>query len=248
MRTRRCGGACRRRWQELHQADSLRRKGPALTLSRSVAVLRLGREPGSDRGSPVFVSLYRDSREIVVGGVDALRTAQQSGRSSVPVVVVYNHSFQRPLSRYGTDASVTEIANEFFDKRIEITAVPAWETGDFHMQASVAELMALVNTEVNRGVRPDKSTIEQKISENGGVVTAPLLVTLLRTGTGKVWIDSPATLEVANSMGVSEVPVTLFYQDIDRQPCGAPSACEAQICSAAKAAGGIVQCEADGGQ
>ncbi len=205
-------------------------------------------KPGGDRGSPIFVSLYRDIREIVVGGVDALRAAQQSGRSSVPAVVVYNHSFQRPLSRYGAEASVTEIANEFFDKRIEITAVPAWEAGDFHMQASVADLMALVNTKVNRGARQDKSTIERKISENGGVVTAPLLVTLLRTGTGQVWIDSPATLEVANSMGVSEVPVTLFYQDIDRQPCGAPSACEAQICGAAKAAGGIVQCEADSGQ
>ena len=54
--------------------------------------------------------------EIVVGGgTDAIRAAQSAGKSTVPVVIVYNHSFQRPLSRFGSEASVTDVANEFFN-------------------------------------------------------------------------------------------------------------------------------------
>lgn len=203
-------------------------------------------QPGGDYNSPVFVSLYRDTREIVVGGgTDAISAAQSAGRASVPVVVVYNHSFQRPLSRFDAEASVIDIANEYFNNRIEITPVPEWKDGDYHMQASVSDLKALVNTAKNEALNEDKAAIEQRINQNGGSVKDPVLVTLLRTGTGNVWIDSPATLDVASSMGVAEVPVTLFYQDIDRQPCGAPSDCEAQLCAAAKAAGGMVQCESD---
>ena len=138
---------------------------------------------------------------------------------------------------------MTEIANEYFNKRIEITPVPEWKDGDYHMRASVADLKALVNTAENEALEEDKDAIGRMIGQNGGAVKNPLLLTLLRTGTGKVWIDSPATLEVASNMGVTDVPVTLFYQDIDRQPCGAPSACGAQLCAAAKAAGGMVQCD-----
>ena len=206
-------------------------------------------QPGADRNSPIFVSLYRDTKEIVVGGgTDAIQAARASGKSSVPVVIVYNHSFQRPLSRYGMETSVTDIANEYFNNRIEITPVPEWKDGDYHMKASVSDLKALVNTAENEALKEDKAAIENMISQNGGMVKDPLLLTLLRTGTGKVWIDSPATLEVASNMGVTDVPVTLFYEDIDRQPCGAPSECGAQICAAAKAAGGMVQCDSGSGQ
>jgi hypothetical protein len=205
--------------------------------------------PAVDRISPVFVSLYRDAKEIVVGGgVDAIRAARASGSPSIPVVVVYNHSFQRPLSRYGAEVSVTDIAKEFFENRIEITPVPEWRDGDHHMQASISELKRLVNTGLNEGRLEDESAIERRIAGNGGILKAPLLLTLLRTGGGRVWIDSPATLEVASRMGVAEVPVTLFYQDIDRQPCGAPSECGEQICAAAKAAGGMLQCDSSSGQ
>ena len=185
---------------------------------------------------------------MVGGGADAIRAARSSGKSSVPAVIVYNHSFQRPLSRYGAEASIKEIANEFFNKRLEITPVPEWKDGDYHMQASVSDLQALVNTAENEALDEDKDAIGRMISQNGGEVKDPLLLTLLRTGTGKVWIDSPATLEVASNMGVTDVPVTLFYQDIDRQPCGAPSACGTQLCAAAKAAGGMVQCDSGSGQ
>ena len=80
--------------------------------------------------SPIFVSLYRDTKEIVVGGgTDAIRAAQSAGKATVPVVIVYNHSFQRPLSRFGAEASVSDVANEFFNNRIEVTPVPEWKDG-----------------------------------------------------------------------------------------------------------------------
>ena len=205
-------------------------------------------QPGIDRDAPIFVGLYRDSREIVIdGGLSRINAAKAAGGGSVPVVLVFNHDHQRPLSRYGADATVADVASEFFSKSLEVTPVPEWKDGDFHMMASIDDIRSLASRTQQRDAsevsEDEMSAIRAAISSDGGAVTSPLLLTLLRTGNGEVWIDSPATLDVAESMGVAEVPVTLFFHDIDRQPCGAPSSCEEQICDAAVAAGGTPQCE-----
>ena len=206
-------------------------------------------QPGGGRSSPLFVSLYKDNNEIVVdGGVGAINQAQQAGKSTLPVVIVYNQNHQRPLSRYSSEATVTDIANEFYNNRIEITPVPEWKDGDFHMQATIGDLKGLVDTaNADKISDEEMAAAKQEITANGGTVKDPLLLTLLRSGTGQAWIDSPATLEVAESMGVPQVPVTMFYQDMDRQPCGAPSSCRQQICDAALAAGGAPQICKSGG-
>jgi hypothetical protein len=206
-------------------------------------------QPGGKRLSPLFVSLYRDNNEIVIdGGVGAINQAQQAGKSTLPVVIVYNQDHQRPLSRYSSEATVTEIANEFYNNRIEISPVPEWKDGDFHMQATIDDLKGLLHTTKAAKISAEEmAAAKQEIEASGGTVNDPLLLTLLRTGTGEAWIDNPAMLEVAESMGVSQVPVTLFYEDIDRQPCGAPSSCRQQLCDAAIAAGGAPQICNSGG-
>jgi hypothetical protein len=206
-------------------------------------------QPGGKRLSPLFVSLYRDNNEIVIdGGVGAINQAQQAGKSTLPVVIVYNQDHQRPLSRYSSEATVTEIANEFYNNRIEISPVPEWKDGDFHMQATIDDLKSLLHTTKAAKISAEEmAAAKQEIEASGGTVNDPLLLTLLRTGTGEAWIDNPAMLEVAESMGVSQVPVTLFYEDIDRQPCGAPSSCRQQLCDAAIAAGGAPQICNSGG-
>jgi len=206
-------------------------------------------KPGGGRSSPLFVSLYKDSNEIVVdGGVEAINQAQQAGKSTIPVVIVYNQNNQRPLSRYSSEATVTEIANEFYNNRIEITPVPEWKDGDFHMLATIGDLKGLVNNaDANKISAEEMAAAKQEIAANGGTVKDPLLLTLFRSGTGDAWIDRPATLEAAEDLGVSQVPVTLLYQEIDRQVVGAPASCELQICDAAMAGGGAPQiCQSSG--
>ena len=201
---------------------------------------------GGAHASSLFVSLYKDSNEVVIdGGVEAIRRAQQAGEATLPVVIVYNQGHQRPLSRYSPDVTVSEIAHDFFENRVEITPVPEWKEGDFHLSANIGELQSLLHASNGKEISPgEMAAAEQKIKNNAGMVKDPLLLTLLRTGGGTAWIDRPATLEAAESMGISKVPVTLFYEDIDRQACGVPSSCRELICDAAIAAGGMPQmCE-----
>lgn len=216
-------------------------------LSRLVDSQKYWYTPGTDDGTmmsmpnrPLFVSLYRDNGEIVVDGdLSQIQRARQQGKETLPVVVVYNQTYQRPLSRYKADVTLSEVAEEFFNNRLEVTPVPEWEVGDYHKMATLDEIRSVVDDFKTSDISDDDvAAAESTIQRNGGVVKAPLLLTLFRSGNGKVWVNSPATLAAAENLGVSEMPVTLFFHDIDRQPCGAESSCLDNLCDAVVDGGG----------
>lgn len=201
-------------------------------------------QEGRNDGSPIFVGLYRDQKEIVIGGdVRIVSQAQQQGLSVLPVMIVYNQEHQRPLSRYPSDVTVKQLSEEFFSSRTEITPVVEWSggVGDFHKWATLEEMREVIDFPGQGSVPADEwAAIVEDIKANGGV-NEPVKVTLLRSDAGEVWVDNPAVLTAAENLGISQVPVVLFYHDLDRQPCGAPSTCTEQICSAMIAAGGSAQ-------
>ncbi len=198
-------------------------------------------QPNSPRSAPnrpIFVSLYGDRNEIVVdSGAGRIRNAQQQGIRELPVVFVYNDIRTRPISRYRADIKVKAIVDDFFESGIKLTAVPEWrQVGDHHIVASVAELMELIDTIDKKDIDPARwSAITQEIRNNG--FNAPLLISLLNSGDGRMWVDEADRITAAAELGVEQVPVVLLYHDIGRPPCGQPIRTTALICSAALAAG-----------
>lgn len=202
--------------------------------------------PGDDDGTPrtapnrpVFVSLYKHSGEIVVdSGVERIRRAQEQGRDRLPVVLVYNSALQRPVSGFAPDITLRELANEFYDAGIELTAVPEWQVGDHHKPVTVAELLEVVDIPARDDIPAERwAAVEQEIRANGMMLDGPLLLTLVRSGRGRAWVDDPVAVAVASDLGIEELPVVLFYHRLDRRACGQPSSCEELLCEAATAAG-----------
>lgn len=212
--------------------------------------------PGDDDGTPrsapnrpVFVSIYKHNGEIVVdSGVDRIRRAREQGTDRLPVVLVYNNALQRPVTSFQPDVTLRELANEFYDAGIELTAVPEWQVGDHHKRVSVAELQEVVDVPARADIPAERwSTVEQEIRDNGMALPGPLLLTLIRSGQGRAWVDDPVSVAVASDLGVENLPVVLFYHRLDRRACGQPSTCEEMLCEAATAAGAAAEiCESGG--
>jgi hypothetical protein len=198
-------------------------------------------QPNSPRSAPnrpIFISLYGDRNEIVIdGGADLIRSAQRQGVRELPVVFVYNDMRTGPISRYNADVKVKEIVDDFFERGRKLTAVPEWrQVGDYHMIASVAELLELVDTIDKKDVDPARwSAITRDIKNNG--FNEPLLISLFNSGDGRIWANEPDRVVAAAELGVDQVPVVFLYHDIGRPPCGQPIRTTALICSAALAAG-----------
>lgn len=211
--------------------------------------------PGEDDGTPrtapnrpVFVSIYKHSGEIVVdSGVERIRRARDRGVSRLPVVLVYNDVLQRPLSSYDRDVTVRELAEAFYDQGIELTAVPEWQVGDYHKSATVEELRQVVDVPARADIPEERwETVEQEIRANDMALPEPLLLTLVRSGRGRAWVDDPTALAVASELGLGELPVVFFYHRLDRRACGQPSSCEDLLCEAATAAGASEEvCESE---
>lgn len=203
--------------------------------------------PGHDDGTPlsnpnrpVFISLYKTNNEIIVDqGVERIREAQRQGKQRLPVVLVYNNFGQRPISDFEESVTVRQLADLFYDEGLELTSVPEWHVGDYHKLATIGELKEVVDIPRRNDVNPERwSELEESIVSNGMQLSEPLLVTLLKSGEGGVWVDNPETVSVAADLGLENLPVVLFYHEIDREPCGqTSSSCEDRICQAVTAAG-----------
>jgi len=211
-----------------------------------------GRSDGSPRtvpNRPVFVSLYKHNESIVVdSGIQRIQRAAEQGRERLPVVLVYNNRRQRPISAFGRDATLGRLAEAFYADGIELTAVPEWQVGDHHKKATPEELGEIIEVPDREDISEDRwETLEQEIRNNGMELSRPLLMTLVRSGQGRAWLDDPAKVAVASELGMSSLPVVLFYHRLDRRPCGEPSNCGDLLCEAATAAGasGAV-CDAGG--
>ncbi len=201
---------------------------------------RVGREdrPGDH---PLIVSLYRDQQRVVLdGNLGQLRRAIAEGQDSIDAVILYNEDYVRPVSDFGDDPTVSDIAGSFFANGIQLTHVPNWRGpfGDYHEQATIDELAEFVEIPAPEDI--EESRWEKTFNElsNNGFRDKPVMISLYHNDQ-KLWVDQPERLAAARELGMSAVPVVYLYHGIQRLPCGvAPgSDCEDRIRKAAGLAG-----------
>ncbi len=197
-----------------------------------------GSEAASTQGV-IPVSLYKHDRSILVDPAarDMIQNARRSGLDRLPVVIVYNRDNERYISDYQPGVSVKALAGKFFGESIELTPVPEWHAGDFHKLATLDELREVVEFPRREDISDQRWQAIVEELKTPGPKQRPLLLTLLGTGDGRLWVDEPYRLTAAEELGLPSLPVVFFYHNIDRRPCGAAADCEDQICDAAEAAG-----------
>ncbi len=186
---------------------------------------------------PVFISMYRDTKKVVVDDrYGQLKAAQAAGKATVPVVIIYNETYQREVSRFGDKPKTGEIMDAFFTNGEELTPVPDWQQGDYQVMAQTDELVKLFEVPKKQDVDPARwDEISKSITKDG--FKTPMLVTLQAEGNNR-FLNDPARLAVANDMGIKNIPVDFFYHRLNRLACGQLATdCADQVCNSAIAGG-----------
>jgi len=201
------------------------KKGPAQDL------------PGSNPRDTIMVGLYDHGDKIVIdSGMERLKKLQELGVKKAPVVFYFNRDKQRPVSEFQTEGDLKEIIDAYFGKGIELSPPPLWQVGDYQKQIAISQLEELFDIPTKQEIgEPAFSKIVERLKQDG-FKRSPIMVTLLGDTKGKFLADA-ARVRAAAELGMTTVPMVVFYHSIDRLPCGAPASCVQRLCSAATCAG-----------
>lgn len=187
---------------------------------------------------PLFVSMYAGSRTVLVdNNMGHIEAAKRRGLTTLPVVVVYNQPNVYAVGELGADAKVSDVAQRYFNGGQEITPVPEWAEGQYHLMAKREDLESLFELPRKEDIDPQRwAQIEEDLRQNG-FSKRPMLLTLVDNN--RMWADDTVRLAVARDLGIENVPVVYFFHGVHRQACGVSATlCAEQICDALVAGGG----------
>ncbi len=168
----------------------------------------------------LLISLFVGINRVVVDNfsVDALR--KYFSGADIPVVFVFNDSNVVPVSYFGANVSMEEIQKAFYERKIKLADVPMWQLGDHHFSPTAAEYKKLFDLPDLAELDPIRVEALKAQLETFGFSKKPVFVTLLEGG--GLYIDDPAIVSVALSMGIARLPTVIIFveQDDHLRRCG----------------------------
>lgn len=215
-------------------------------------------EEAADSNGVLTVGLYPYQQRVIINARYAdLEAMKNQGKTTVPILVMYNEDNQIPTSDIEripglTDGSgnAEDEKSEFIDPNDgEITAseviqkfeadgqrlAPAreWRIGDYHLMTRTEELLKLLEVPEKDTIDPQQwAAAEERLQKEQ---IKPIHMSLYSDAKGERWVDDPVMLAVAKEMGIDRVPVVFFYHGDERQQCAMPTACLDDVKKAAEA-------------
>ena len=168
----------------------------------------------------LLISLFVGINRVVVDNfsVDALR--KYFSGADIPVVFIFNDSNVVPISYFGANVSMEEIQKAFHERKIKLADVPMWQLGDHHFSPTAEEYKKLFDLPDLSELDPIRVEALKAQLETFGFSKKPVFVTLLEGG--GLYIDDPAIVSVALSMGITRLPTVIIFveQDDHLRRCG----------------------------
>jgi hypothetical protein len=192
-----------------------------------------------DRPRSLLVSLYLGLNKVVVdnNALGAMHMALAT--DDLPVTFVFNDSNTVPISWFGRDPTLADIAAAFWERGIKVAEVPMWWLGDYHMAPTIEEFERYFEIPALQDIDPQQRTaLEANLMANG-FARKPIFVSFLQESS-RITVDQPERVRVAASMGYRRLPTVLnFYEpDYVLARCGPGTPVGSGSTSAAGAAGG----------
>ncbi|MBS1269060.1 MAG: hypothetical protein MAG794_00002 [Gammaproteobacteria bacterium] len=213
--------------------------GPG-THPRDTVLISLYPEKGSDENDDSNEddgSEGGNGRIVIDTTPERLRQWKAQGKNRVPVTFFYNFDYQHPISRFEDDATLEDIMEAFFDGGEELTPVPMFTVGDYHLVVPGEQLEELFELPEANEITPVRyQELADDLAANG-FARKPLLATLLQSGRYRR-LAEPDRVRVALDQGIERFPTAVFYHRLDRASCGEPAACFDRLCDALVCAGG----------
>ena len=167
------------------------------------------------------VSLYVGTNWVVLDNymIEALREELES--DELPVAFVFNDTNTVPISYFGDNASIEEIAKAFNERGIKVAEVPMWWQGDYQIRASTEEFEKFFEIPALEDISADKQAALRADLEAHGFTRKSIIVSLF-ANSGAMAVDQPDRVRVAASMGIKTIPTTFSFieEDVLVARCG----------------------------
>jgi hypothetical protein len=151
--------------------------------------------------------------------IDAL--LEKYGGKNVPVVFNYADQSEVPISYFGRNVSLEELADAFMNGGVRVSEVPMWEIGDFHLEPTIEEFEKLFDIPALEEIDPGNLQGLVANLETRGFSRKPVFVSLMAESS-ILSIDQPARIRAAQSLGFDKIPTVVLYygENAHRARCG----------------------------
>ncbi len=160
--------------------------------------------------APIMVALYSDADEAVVSPwqLDRINQAKLDG-TRLPVKFFYSSANIRPLSQISKKIGFPELANAYIRNGIKVSAVPSWEEGNYHTQATAQQLKDLFELPAKEDIPEERYTKALSTIDNG----RPLQIAFVG---GKMFLGDPdRAVAMAEDGGYDFLPLNVSYVDLE---------------------------------
>jgi len=173
------------------------------------------------RPKTLQIALFVGINQVVVDERHLKVLNEHYGGKNIPVVFTFNDSNTVPISYFGPNVSLEEVATASQKRGINLAEAPMWELGDHHLTASTEELNSFFELPAVEDIPAERrSALEADLKANG-FSKKPVFVSVI-DGPDAMFVDQPQRVAVAAAMGIKSIPlhITIVQPDILVQRCG----------------------------
>jgi len=173
------------------------------------------------RPNILLVSLYFETQQVVVDRNHFQALRDHFGEKDIPVTFIFNEGKVLPISHFGKNVSLQEVADAYFTDGTSITDAPIWYAGDSHMTTSPEVFEQLFEIPAIADIDPERFAELVKDLQSNGFTKKPVIV-LLMGQNSSMSVDEGEKIRAAQSLGMNSIPIVFFYfnQDSHKKRCG----------------------------
>ena len=160
----------------------------------------------------LLISLYPATQQVIVDQNHLQELLEHYGSQDIPVTFIFNQEDVVPISYFGKNVTVQQVADAYFEKGITITDAPMWYAGDRQLTASPGELEQIFDIPALGDIDPDRLAVLAADLQTHGFSRKSINVTLMSQNASMV-VDEGEKIRAAQSIGIETIPIVFFTYD-----------------------------------
>jgi len=173
------------------------------------------------RPKVLLISLYPATQQVIVDQNHYQELLDLYGDEDIPVTFVFNEENVVPISSFGKNADLQQVADLFFEKGITIADVPMWYAGDRQFEASAVDLEQVFEIPAIEDIDPSRLAALVADLQANGFTKKPINVALMSQNNSMV-ADEGEKIRAAQSIGMDSIPIVFFNysENSHKKRCG----------------------------
>jgi hypothetical protein len=169
----------------------------------------------------LLISLFPATQQVIVDQNHYEELRDLYGDEDIPVTFVFNEESVVPISSFGKNAGVQQVADLYFEKGITIADVPMWYAGDRQVEATPGDLEQAFEIPATEDIDPSRLAALVADLQANGFTKKPINVALMSQNNSMA-ADEGEKIRAAQSIGIDSIPIVFFNysENSHKKRCG----------------------------